>query len=220
MQAMIGFRESERRKHPLALPFPCNVKHRLEFDFETLFRARNTRETIGGDGFTFEVDGTWSHARSIFEFLLETHADHVLPEHFDFHREKVRKAWAITQLFILLPAERQFSPSRIRSGSLLPPVAKAPDGDELAREAAVAAPPDGIAPCLTSLPPAQRMQRVQESSPASTTAPARSRRRRSGSRSVIGGDRIDAETVRYMAIGAVVILLFIRVILIFLVRGR
>jgi Domain of Unknown Function with PDB structure (DUF3857)/Transglutaminase-like superfamily len=221
IQASIGFQESDRRKHPLAVPFPCNVKHRLEFDFETLFRARNVRDKIGSDAFSFELDGTWSHARTIFEFFLQTHADHVLPEHFDFHRGKVRKAWAITQLLILIPAERQFSPGRISSGSLLPPMAKSVDGDELEREAAVAAPPEGIAPRLSSLPPAQRMQRIRETSPVSAPASPRSRRRRSGSRSVMGSDAISAESVRYLAIGAVAFFLLIRVILFMLLRpGR
>jgi hypothetical protein len=217
IQATIGFQDSER-KHPLALPFPCNVTHRLEFDFETLFRARSVREKIGGDAFSFEVDGTWSHARAIFEFLLETHADHVPPEHFDFHRRSVRKAWAITQFLVLLPAGRQFSPGHVPSSSLLPPKAKATGGDEPVQETVFAAPPKEIAPCLTSLPPAQRMQRVREASPVSAPASKRSRRR-SGSRSITGNDAVSAETVRYLTIGAVVFLLLIRVLLIVFVRS-
>lgn len=169
IQAVLGFHDSERRKHPLALPFPNVIAHRVEFAFETLFQMHTVRETTRTNAFSFELFGSWTNMRTSFDYAVSTHADHVQTEYFASHRTKAHNCLAFTQLTVLLPADRRFTRVRNSSESLLPPaVPKSPAAEEGVASRTQTAPPETIAPCLASLPPKEQKPESKKPDPEDT----------------------------------------------------
>lgn len=170
IQAVLGFHDSERRKHPLALPFPNTIAHRVEFAFETLFQMNTVRETTRTEAFSFELFGSWTNMRTSFDYAVATHADHVPTKYFAFHRTKAHNCLAFTQLTVMLPADRRFTRVRNSSESLLPPaVPKSPTAEEETASRTQIAPASGvIASCLASLPPKASSEQSPESKKSAT----------------------------------------------------
>jgi hypothetical protein len=217
MQGTIGFQETERRKHPLALPFPCNFRHRIDFEFETLFRMRKLKESIETEALSFSLRGLWTYTRATFEYEVETNRDHVPPEKFEYHRGEVRPAWGFTQFSVLLPTGRTFTRDRGVSGSLLPPAGQS--REEVPPDQVIDSPvPDSIAPSLASLPPALQIPRAAESTSENVKAASRSRRRIGRSSKVVTNGRNSAEVVTSITLGGILLLFLIRIVVSLLLK--
>jgi hypothetical protein len=216
IQSMLSLPDNDRRKHPLALPFPINVKQRIEFEFQTLFRMHSLRETTRTEEFSFQLIGTWTHPRAAFEFDLETHEDHVSPEHFNSHRNKVRKIWPFTQFSVLIPKERSFSRLPDPSDSLLPPVTTGSSVDDSNDEAGTIPPPDAIAPCLPSLSPDQRSSRTSKADRENSSKTSRVPRQLGTSSNLIQSGPSASAIARNTMIGVFVLVFLIRAIFLIL----
>jgi hypothetical protein len=125
IRSVLGFSDSDQRKQPLALPFPCCVEHRIECEFETPFTTANESLGVRTDEFSYEAKCTRMPAVTILRYTCETRADHVAPQHFTTHRQKVLQALGATQFAIHLPTGRRFVRNTEILGNLLPPASAA-----------------------------------------------------------------------------------------------
>ncbi len=101
--AVLGFADSEKRKHPWAMPFPCHVRHIIEIDAAGVPQNLSRTSRVEGRAFRF---GCQMQQRAGFVSVtcdLRILKDHVLPEEFGAHKARVREAVPSLILSGLLP---------------------------------------------------------------------------------------------------------------------
>ena len=214
IRSAIAFNDSEHRKEPLGLPFPCRIEQRIECQFQTLIGARRESLRVRTDEFSFAVKCSRSHAETIFQYKFETHADHVAPQHFGEHRSKALEVWTVTQLAVSLPSDRHFARSRPVSRSLPPVTIEAGDGPS---SEAVAAELGEIAPCLGSPAPEQR---VPTSPRPADELESRTSRSRGTRHRVSPSGRSSKEIAQLGTVIAVIFLFLLRVLFALLRTGN
>lgn len=101
--AVLGYSESEKRKHPWALPFPCHIRHIIEIDSASVPQNLARGARLDGRAFRF---GCQVQQRSGFFSVtcdLRVLKDHVTAEEFDAHKMQVREVVPSLILSGLLP---------------------------------------------------------------------------------------------------------------------
>ena len=120
IQAVLGFYESGRRRHPWELRFPCRVRHIIEVESSELPQNLGRTAQVDGNAFRFSCHSQQRPGFTSITFLLQMLADHVRPQEFEAHKAKVREVWPLTIIMGKLPPG-SVVPWKKRSGDNLLP---------------------------------------------------------------------------------------------------
>ena len=120
IQAVLGFNESGRRKHPWELRFPCRIRHIIEIESSELPQSQGRTAQVDTNAFRFSCQSQQRPGFFSVTCQLQMLADHVPAQEFEAYKAKVREVWPFTVVMGQLPPG-SIVPWKKRSGdSLLP----------------------------------------------------------------------------------------------------
>ena len=151
IQAVLGFFESGRRRHPWEMPFPCRVRHTIEIESSGLPLNLVRPVQVDAKAFRFSCHGQQRPGFASITFLAQILADHVPAWEFEAHKQKVGEVWPSTIVTGQLPPS-SVVPWKARSHENLLPRrgTRATPPSQPSDETGVSPVTGEVAPALTS----------------------------------------------------------------------
>ncbi|MGI9241824.1 MAG: transglutaminase-like domain-containing protein, partial [Verrucomicrobiales bacterium] len=83
--------DSDRSNHPLALPFPCNIRQLTVIDTPWQLDPSESEERLPGSGFSISFKGKREGLRHSLRFAYSTHDDHLAAADFSSAQARLKK---------------------------------------------------------------------------------------------------------------------------------
>jgi hypothetical protein len=142
IHSLLGFAETEKRKHPWALPYPCHQRHIIEIDSSGLPMNLVRTSRVESQAFRFTCHVQQRQGFASVSYDLQITKDHVAASDFELHKTKVREVWPYTVISGDLPR-----------GSMVPWKSRAPNKLLPRKNAVPSAPPKRLPADVGDTPP-------------------------------------------------------------------